>query len=104
MTTTLAHQIPMELVSKILLMRPTHPNAVLIKAVVKRCEVTKLFALMCFLKQEYPVEWANESYQLDDMITDKKDAYKTSEFYNKWRYSPDGRKWRKGSKKILVIN
>jgi len=29
--TTLAHKIPMEVVSKILLMRPTHPTAKLIK-------------------------------------------------------------------------
>ncbi len=32
MTTSVAHKIPMEVVSKILLMRPTHPTALIIKA------------------------------------------------------------------------
>jgi len=31
MTTSVAHKIPMEVVSKILLMRPTHPTALIIK-------------------------------------------------------------------------
>jgi hypothetical protein len=69
--TTLAHKIPLELVSKILLMRPTHPTAKIIKDYAK----WRIEDQTCYCNDEEDAEEVINAYSNGEDMTELLDKH-----------------------------
>jgi len=65
--TSKGHKIPMEIVHKILLMRPPHKNALSIQGLTHYLFELRYLTRMTYFRTEFREEWDNPLVQLDDM-------------------------------------